>query len=74
MEAETTWSKLFTDDDLKAMTGLSRATLWRLRRAGTLPYHKIGQKTFYTQENVRAFFANTARRGVEQPEPQDYSI
>lgn len=53
-------ARLYTNDELVAMTGLSRVTLWRMRREGKLPYHKLRQGVFYTQEDVQAFLDNTA--------------
>jgi prophage regulatory protein len=46
-------------DSVMALTGLSRATIWRMERAGTFPRHqKVGKRAIRWRESeVRAFLA-----------------
>lgn len=57
-EAKPSLPKLYTEDDLLKMTGLGRVTLWRLRKAGKLPYRQIGARIRYGQDDIDAFLEN----------------
>ena len=51
--------RLLRLDSVMALTGLSRATLWRMERSGTFPKRqKIGRRAVAWRESeVRAFLA-----------------
>ena len=57
-EAKPPLPKLYTEEDVLKMTGLGRVTLWRLRKAGKLPYRKIGVRIRYGQDDIDAFLEN----------------
>jgi hypothetical protein len=50
------WPRVYTEDDLCRMTGLSRTTLWRYRREGKLRpvRRRAGGKMLYSEEAVRS--------------------
>lgn len=52
---------LMTTDDAAMRLGLSAATLWRLRKEGTLTAVKIGGSLRYRREDVERFLKRCAR-------------
>lgn len=52
---------LMTTDDAAMRLGLSTATLWRLRKEGTLSAVKIGGSLRYRREDVERFLKRCAR-------------
>jgi excisionase family DNA binding protein len=38
--------------------GLSRVTIWRLRRKGVIPHYQIGTRILYGQEHIEQFLKN----------------
>lgn len=52
---------LMTTDDAAMRLGLSTATLWRLRKEGTLTAVKIGGSLRYRREDVERFLKRCAR-------------
>jgi excisionase family DNA binding protein len=43
---------LLTDREVGELLGVSRTTLWRLRRTGNLPFGKVGREFRYRQSEV----------------------
>lgn len=54
---------LMTTDDAAMRLGLSTATLWRLRKEGTLTAVKIGGALRYRREDVERFLKRCAKNG-----------
>lgn len=54
---------LMTTDDAAMRLGLSTATLWRLRKEGTLTAVKIGGSLRYRREDVERFLKRCAKNG-----------
>lgn len=50
--------RLYSEADMIKITGLSRVTLWRLRKEGKLPYRQVGARVLYGEDDVQAFFDN----------------
>lgn len=47
-----------TIDDVRAVTGLSRSTLYRLIQAKVLPVRKCGNRTLILHEDLKRFIEN----------------
>ncbi|MGH9825084.1 MAG: helix-turn-helix domain-containing protein [Blastocatellia bacterium] len=45
--------------------GICRMTALRLRKAGTLPYCKVGRKIFYLDRHVDEFYAAVEQNGAK---------
>jgi excisionase family DNA binding protein len=43
---------LMTDKQLREFLGISRTTLWRLRKEGDLPFGKVGRSYRYRKSEV----------------------
>lgn len=54
---------LMTTGDAALRLGLSTATLWRLRKEGTLTAVKIGGSLRYRREDVERFLKRCAKNG-----------
>lgn len=54
---------LMTTDDAAMRLGLSTATLWRLRKEGTLTAVKIGGSLRYRREDVERFLKRCGKNG-----------
>lgn len=54
---------LMTTDDAAMRLGLSAATLWRLRKEGTLTAVKIGSSLRYRREDVERFLKRCGKNG-----------
>jgi excisionase family DNA binding protein len=52
-----------TNEEAMAYLGLSRPTLARYRKAGTLPFSKVGSSVFYRQEDVAELLERNLQRG-----------
>ena len=52
---------LLTNRDVCDLFGISRVTAWRDRKAGILPYIKLGKEIRHTREQVEAFIAARSR-------------
>jgi excisionase family DNA binding protein len=51
-----------TEAEVCRSLGISRTTLWRLRRAGKLSYYRVAAKVLYSLEHVEELLANCERR------------
>lgn len=64
----TTTSEPVTGDDnlseqeAARRVGISRISLFRLRRAGLIGYYCIGGRVLYSPEHIRAYLATVERR------------
>ena len=54
-EEKTNEQGLLDNQDLCMLLKVSKRTLQRYRRTGKLRYHRIGQKTFYIEADVKEF-------------------
>lgn len=51
--------KVYNNDSLMALLGVSERTLRKYRDEGYLPYTKIGDKFFYSDEDIRKFLLSS---------------
>ena len=51
--------KVYNNDSLMALLGVSERTLRKYRDEGYLPYMKIGDKFFYSDEDIRKFLLSS---------------
>ena len=49
--------ELLTDQELRELLGISRTTLWRLRKQGGLPFGKVGRSYRYRKAEVLRWIA-----------------
>lgn len=54
--------KTMTEQEFCQRVGISRLTAYRLRKAGKLPYYRIGSRVLYAEQHVREFLASCERR------------
>ena len=47
--------KFYNNESIMALLGVSERTLRKYREEGYLPYTKIGDKFFYSDEDIRRF-------------------
>lgn len=47
--------KVYNNESIMALLGVSERTLRKYREEGYLPYTKIGDKFFYSDEDIRRF-------------------
>ena len=63
--------KLLDNQDLCLLFQISPRSLQRYRSLGVLPYKRLGQKTYYTEEDVMQFVENNVKEfkkeNVEHP-------
>lgn len=55
--------KFYSRADVATMFGVSRPTLHRLMRNGSIHYAKIGSRTIFTQKNVHDFIKRVSCNG-----------
>ena len=53
--------KLLDNQDLCLLFQISPRSLQRYRSLGVLPYKRLGQKTYYTEEDVMQFIKNNVK-------------
>lgn len=53
--------KLLDNQDLCLLFQISPRSLQRYRSLGVLPYKRLGQKTYYTEEDVKQFIKNNVK-------------
>ena len=54
---EVNETKLLDNQDLCMYLKVSKRTLQRYRTSGKLPFHRIGQKTYYLEADVKEFLS-----------------
>jgi excisionase family DNA binding protein len=60
---------ILTDKELQGVLKVSRQTLWRLRKAETLPYFKVGGQYRYRSEEIDRWLAETRQEGGKREAP-----
>lgn len=62
-------ARLFDNQDLCLLLQISKRTLQRYRSEGTLPYKMLGQKVYYSEDDIMSFLSNNIktsnRNGIE---------
>ena len=53
--------RLLDNQDLCLLFQISPRSLQRYRSLGVLPYKRLGQKTYYTEEDVKQFIKNNVK-------------
>ncbi len=44
-----------TESEFAKAVGVSRVTLWRMRKKGELPHYRLGKRILYGQQHVTEF-------------------
>ncbi|MEW6419078.1 MAG: helix-turn-helix domain-containing protein [Nitrospirota bacterium] len=52
METTINNKEILTEQELQKLLGVSRTTLWKLRKNGHLPYTKIGREYRYLKSEI----------------------
>jgi predicted site-specific integrase-resolvase len=55
-----------SEKDAARTLGISRISLFRLRRAGLIGYYCIGGRVLYSPDHIRNYLATVERRPVER--------
>ena len=58
--------ELLTDTGLQKLLGVSRTTLWRLRKEAGLPFGKVGREYRYRKSEVLEWVKDNRYRGVQR--------
>lgn len=53
---------IYTNEDMCKKLGVSETLLSRYRNERQLPYSKVGDKYFYTDEDIDSFIENTSSK------------
>ena len=53
---------IYTNEDMGKRLGVSETLLSRYRNERQLPYSKVGDKYFYTDEDIENFIENTSSK------------
>jgi excisionase family DNA binding protein len=51
-----------TEEEFARAVGISRVTVWRLRRAGKLAHYKVGTRVLYSPRHIEEFLASCEKR------------
>lgn len=57
-----------TNHEAAQLTRLSEVTLWRLRRTGELPFHRVASKVLFRRSDLEQFLAKGRREGADRHE------
>jgi excisionase family DNA binding protein len=57
---------ILTDGELQEALRVSRVTLWRLRKAGALPFFKVGGQYRYRSEDIDRWLGETRFKDLVQ--------
>lgn len=55
---------ILTINELSEKLRLSQTTIWRLRRAGVIPFFKAGKSVFFDYDDVLEKLKNSSQFGV----------
>lgn len=58
--------ELLTDADLQTLLGVSRTTLWRLRKRAGLPFGKVGRGYRYRKSEVLQWIKDNRDRDAQE--------
>jgi excisionase family DNA binding protein len=47
------YDELLSSDEVEVIFGVSRTTLWRLRKKGTIPFKSVGRKFYVQRSDVK---------------------
>jgi predicted ATPase len=53
--------KIYTEREASAYLRLSLVTLWRLRKAGKINFHRFNSKIIYTSDDLENYLESTKR-------------
>lgn len=53
--------RIFTEKEASLYLRLSLVTLWRLRKAGKINFHRFGSKIIYASDDVESYLQSTRR-------------
>lgn len=53
--------QLYTDQEASAYLRISQITLWRLRKAGKISFHRMGSKIIYTSDDLENYLQSTKK-------------
>lgn len=59
-------NQLFTDKEASEMLRISKVTLWRIRKKGKIEFRRIGEKVFYTKQDIDNYLENQKRAAYAQ--------
>jgi excisionase family DNA binding protein len=59
--------ELLTDKQLREFLGISRTTLWRLRKEAGLPYGKVGRSYRYRKSDVLRWVSDNPEASMQLP-------
>jgi excisionase family DNA binding protein len=62
---DLTVDELLTDADLRKLLGVSRTTLWRLRKEAGLPFGKVGREYRYRKSEVLEWVKDNRYRDLQ---------
>ena len=54
--------ELFNEEELQEFLGVSRTTLWKLRRDSGLPYAKVGREYRYLKSDIIEWLKNSGSK------------
>lgn len=57
--------ELLTDSGLREFLGVSRTTLWRLRKDGGLPFGRVGREYRYRKSEILEWIKDNRHRGIQ---------
>ena len=63
--------EILNESDLMEFLGVSRTTLWKLRRERNLPYGKVGREYRYVKTDIIRWLRN---RNMDPPTGKELSI
>ena len=54
--------ELFNEEELQEFLGVSRTTLWKLRKDSSLPYAKVGREYRYLKSEIIEWLKNSGSK------------
>jgi excisionase family DNA binding protein len=65
MERQLEIDELLTEAELQSMLGISRTTLWRLRKSAGLPFGKVGREYRYRKSEILHWMKDNKYRSTQ---------